>query len=72
MKKVLKWWDRAIKKGEELGARLDLSRTNFEVGKRLLEPNSKYKELNGITAEEYLEKARTMFEEMDLHWGLDE
>jgi len=55
-----------------LGARPDLSRTYFEIGKRLLEPSSKHKELNGITAEEYLEKARTMFEEMDLQWDLDE
>ena len=46
--KALKWWDRTIKEGERLGARPDLSRTYFEVGKRLLEPHSKYKELNGI------------------------
>ena len=71
-KKALKWWDKAIKKGEELGARPDLARTYFEIGKRLLEPNSKTKELNGITAEEYLNKAKTMFEEMDLQWDLDE
>jgi hypothetical protein len=71
-KNALKWWDRAIKKGEELGARPDLSRTYFEIGKSLLESDSKYKELNGITAEEYLEKARTLFEEMDLQWDLDE
>ncbi|MBC2716713.1 MAG: AAA family ATPase [Desulfobacteraceae bacterium] len=70
--KALKWWDKAIKKGEELGARPDLSRTYFEVGKSLLEPGSKTKELNGITAEEYLKKARTLFEEMDLQWDLDE
>jgi len=34
--------------------------------------NSKYKDLKGITAEEYLKKARNMFEEMDLQWDLDE
>jgi hypothetical protein len=44
----------------------------MEVGKRLLEPRSKYKELNGMTAEEYLQKARTMFEEMGLEWDLEE
>ena len=44
----------------------------MEVGKRLLEPHSKYKDLNGIKAEEFLEKARTMFQEMDLQWDLDE
>ncbi|MBC2716711.1 MAG: AAA family ATPase [Desulfobacteraceae bacterium] len=70
--KALKWWDKAIKKGEALGARPDLSRTYSEVGKSLLEPDSKYKELNGITAEEYLEKARTLFEDMNLQWDLDE
>ena len=56
----------------EMPASVDLARTYFEIGKRLLEPDSKYKELNGITAEEYLEKARIMFEEMDLQWDLDE
>ena len=70
--KAIKWWDKAIKKGEELGARPDLSRTYFEIGKSLLQPDSKYKELNGITADEYLKKARTLFEEMDLQWDLDE
>ena len=44
----------------------------MEVGKRLLEPTSKYKELNGIGALEYLEKARAMFVDMDLPWDLDE
>jgi hypothetical protein len=71
-KKAHKWWDKSIKTGEAMGARPDLSRTYFEVGKRLLEPCSKYKELNGITAEEYLEKARILFVEMDLQWDLDE
>ena len=52
--------------------RLELSRAYYEVGKRLLEPKSKYKELDGIKAEEYLEKARVMFEEMDLQWDLNE
>jgi hypothetical protein len=28
--------------------------------------------LNGISAADYLEKPRTMFEEMDLQWDLDE
>jgi len=65
-KRELKWWNKSITEGERLGARLDLSRTYFEVGKHLLEPESKYKKLNGIRAEEYLEKTRILFEEMDL------
>ena len=71
-KKALKWFDKSIKEGEKLRAKPELSRTYFEVGKRLLEPQSKYKHLNGITAEEYLEKARVMFEEMDLQWDLEQ
>jgi hypothetical protein len=71
-KKALQWWRRSIKEGERINARLELSRTYMEVGRRLLEPKSKYKELNGMTVTEYLQKARTMFEEMDLEWDLEE
>jgi len=71
-RKALKWWDKSIKEGERLGARPDLSRTYMEVGKRLLEPKSKYRELNGISAKEYLEKAETLFEDMDLEWDLEQ
>jgi hypothetical protein len=70
--KALKWWDRTIQEGERLGARPDLSRTYMEVGKCLLEPHSKFKELNGISAAEYLNKAETLFREMDLQWDLEQ
>jgi class 3 adenylate cyclase/tetratricopeptide (TPR) repeat protein len=70
--KAVKWWKRAIEEGKRLGARPDLARTYMEIGKRFLEKKSKYKELNGISAKEYLEKARIMFQEMDLQWDLDE
>ena len=71
-KKALKWWSRSIKEAERLGALLGLSRTYFEVGKRLLEVGSKHKKTNGIGAQEYLQRARDLFEEMDLQWDLDE
>jgi len=71
-RKAIQWWRKAIQEGQRLNDRLELSRTYYELGKRLLEPESKYKELDGIKAEEYLEKARVMFEEMDLQWDLDE
>ena len=71
-KKAINWWGKSIKTGEQLGAKLELSRTYFEVGKYLASPQSKYKQLNGTTAEEYLDKAKTMFEEMDLAWDLNE
>lgn len=66
------WFDKSIKSGEFLKAKIELSCTCFEVGKCLLEPKSKYKHLNGIAADEYLEKARVLFEEMDLKWDLEQ
>jgi tetratricopeptide (TPR) repeat protein len=70
--KAFKWWDLTIQEGERLGARPDLSRTYMEVGKRLMEPQSKFKALNGIGAPEYLSKAETLFREMDLLWDLEQ
>ena len=69
--KAVKHWQKGISESERLGARPDLARTYMEIGKRFLEDKSKYKELNGIRAEEYLEKARGMFLAMDLQWDLD-
>jgi len=70
--KALNRWQSSIQEGERLGARPDLSRTYLEVGQRLLEPHSKYNELNGIKAREYLDKAEKLFREMDLQWDLEQ
>jgi len=71
-KNAAKFWGKSISEGKLLGARPDLARTYMEIGKRLMEEKSKYKELNGIKAAEFLEKARTIFQELDLQWELDE
>ena len=71
-KKAVKWWNKSINEGRNADARLGLSRTYFQVGKRLLEAQSEYETLNGIGAEGYLEKARVLFKEMNLQWDLDE
>jgi class 3 adenylate cyclase/tetratricopeptide (TPR) repeat protein len=70
--KALEWWNNAIEEGKRLGARLEISRAYFEVGKSLLETKSKHSRLNGFGAEEYLQNAKSLFEEMDLQWDLDE
>ena len=70
--KSQRWWMKSIEEGKQIGARLELSRTYMEIGKRLLESKSKYRELNGIKPDAYLKKARTMFEEMGLQWDLNE
>jgi tetratricopeptide (TPR) repeat protein len=64
-------WRKAIDEAEALGARLELARVYFEVGKRLGEPRSRHKKLNGLGAEDYLEQAGALFEEMNLQWDLD-
>jgi hypothetical protein len=71
-RKALKWWAASVETGERLKMMLDLSRTYFEIGKRLSEPSSPFKELNGISAAEYLNKAKTMFEKMDLQRELEQ
>lgn len=69
-RKALRWWNKSIQVGKKLGARPDLSRTYFEVGKHLLEPQSTYTTLNGIDAKDYLGKAKDLFEQMSLQQDL--
>lgn len=71
-KKTLKYFELAIATGEKYNGRLELSRAYFETGKFLSDPNTKQNRLNGLSGIEYLEKARTMFGEMDLQWDLGE
>jgi len=71
-RKAINWWDKSIRAGIQLGARPELARTYMEVGRRLLGKEGRFKELNGISAEEYLQRAKHLFEEMDLQWDLDE
>jgi len=68
----MKSWHRAIAEGERMGARPDLARTCFEVGRRLRDPLSPCRKLDGIDAEGYLDKAEGMFAEMGLGWDLAE
>ena len=71
-KNAVKWWEKSILEAEKMGARLELSRTYLEVGRRLSETKSKFQKLYGIDANTYLKKARILFEEMDLQWDLKE
>ncbi|MCD4730323.1 MAG: hypothetical protein K8R74_06975, partial [Bacteroidales bacterium] len=71
-KAAFKSFKTTIKIGESFNARLELSRTYFELGKFLSDPKTKYNELNGHSVSHYLEKARAMFKDMDLQWDLVE
>jgi tetratricopeptide (TPR) repeat protein len=68
--KALKFFKKSIEFSDWYGAKLERSRTYFELGKFL--SGTKTKKLKGLSAKDYLEKAKTMFEEMDLQWDLKE
>ena len=70
--KAFKWWNKTLQEGERLGARVDLSRTYMEIGKRLLEHKSRYKKFKGIDAKDYLGKAKILFEEIRLQQDLND
>jgi hypothetical protein len=67
---ALKWWQKSIRVGEHMGARIALSRTYAEVGLRLAAAESPQTLLGGIPSSAYLEKAGALFEEMNLEWDL--
>jgi len=71
-RKALIWWNKSIQVGERLGAKLSLSRVYMEIGKRLLEGQSRFSEYNGISASQYLDKANSLFKAMDLKWDMEE
>ncbi|MEA3446593.1 MAG: hypothetical protein U9R19_17900, partial [Bacteroidota bacterium] len=57
---------------EKSEAKVELSRVYFELGKFLSNPKTKQKQLNGLSGKDYLEKAKSLFEEMNLQWDLEE
>ncbi len=71
-KRALRWWYRAAQEGERLGARPQLARLFFEVGRSLLDSKDKHMKLDGLKGEEYLEKAKALFEEMKMESFLED
>jgi serine/threonine protein kinase/tetratricopeptide (TPR) repeat protein len=71
-KKAISCWRKSIKIGEELGAKVELARTFAEIGRRLIEEKSRYQELDSASPQFYFEKARALFEGLNLKWDLDE
>jgi class 3 adenylate cyclase/tetratricopeptide (TPR) repeat protein/type II secretory pathway predicted ATPase ExeA len=67
-KRAFHWWRIAIREGERLGARIQLARTHFEVGRRLLASEDPDATLDGLKARTYLDKAGRIFDELNLEW----
>jgi hypothetical protein len=71
-KKAVKWWDKAIQEGERMGARPQLARLYFEMGRCLSDEKNKFKKLTEAKGETYLEKAKGLYEEMGINSSLEE
>jgi len=69
--KAIRYFSLSVMAGERLNHNLELSRTYFELGKFLSDPKTGKIKLNGLTGTDYLEKAKTLFQEMDLQWDLE-
>ncbi|MGD2187574.1 MAG: hypothetical protein PVI71_15695, partial [Desulfobacterales bacterium] len=71
-KRAGRFWNQSIKVAERFGADVQCAKTYLEIGRRLSEKNSRLPNLNGINAEEYLEKAKRLFEKFCLESDLEE
>jgi tetratricopeptide (TPR) repeat protein len=69
---AVKYFRRSIEAGTSYGGNLELSRTYFEIGKFLRDPKNKKDRINGMNGLESLLRAKTMFEEMNLQWDLQQ
>jgi tetratricopeptide (TPR) repeat protein len=70
-KKAIGFWKKGIKEAEHLGAHVEFARIYMEIGRRFREMKSRDFKLNGIAADEYLKKARILFEEMGIEQDRD-
>ncbi len=69
--KAFGFWQKSMQKGECMGTRPELARSYMEVGRHLLDRGCRKTSFNGLNAQTYLNKAKILFEAMDLQWDLD-
>ena len=69
--KAFSWYTKSGAAGEKMGARTELARTYREIGNRLQEDGCKIGHLNNLDSEQYLKKARAMYDAIGLVWELD-
>ena len=70
-KKSIKHYLKSIEAAKKVNGRLELSRTYFDLGKRMLS-NGSIPNVNKLTGNDYLEKARQLFSAMNLTYDLEE
>ncbi len=69
-KQAINHYVKSINEAERVNGKLELSRTLFELGKRLSSNGMRI--VNGLSGEAYLKKARSIFLEMGLEYDLKE
>jgi len=69
-RKAITWWEKSLTEGEHLGARLEVARTCFEIGRNLPDLSNGRLLVKGLSGADYRERAERMFSEMKLQWDL--
>jgi hypothetical protein len=64
--RAVRAWSESLRIAEALGARPDVARTSMEIGRRLSEPASPIRAMDGVEASHYLDRARAAFDACDL------
>jgi class 3 adenylate cyclase/tetratricopeptide (TPR) repeat protein len=71
-RRAIRWWHKAVQEGERLGARPQLARLYFEIGRCLLEGKDKYTKLDDLPGEACLVKAKAFYKEMGMESSQEE
>jgi class 3 adenylate cyclase len=70
--RAVRWWERSLRAGTRMGARPELARTCFEIGRRLTEAGEADREVVGMRPAGYLERAERLCAELGLDWHVEQ
>jgi tetratricopeptide (TPR) repeat protein len=70
-KKAIRNFDLSVASGLKYNTRVDLARTYFSLGRCLQDPACKGASASRSSGNEYLLKARAMFDELDMKWDME-
>ncbi|OGD21052.1 MAG: hypothetical protein A2W03_10250 [Candidatus Aminicenantes bacterium RBG_16_63_16] len=71
-KKAIRWWRKSVTIGRGLQALPELARSYMEIGKRLMEKQSQFSEIDGRNNKWYLKEAEKIFKKLNLEWDIQE
>jgi tetratricopeptide (TPR) repeat protein len=71
-RRALGWWRRSLAAGEALGSRPELARTRLEVGLRLAGAGGGPGSVDGVSAEELVDRGRAELQALGISWDLEQ